>query len=107
MGRKISIHNNTGNRKSWYQRSHDSFNAGPALEHYRCFLFIDVKKNSIIIANTVEFLHSYITQTTLLHEYKLTHAINMLTCALEDALAITNKVQQEAIDDVGQIFEHF
>ena len=106
MGRKIVIHNKTGNRKSWDQRGHDSFNVGLSLKHYRCFSIIDVKTKSLIIDDTVEFLHSYITQPNLTHEDKVTHAINILTCTNQEALAITIQAQLEAIKDVCQIFEH-
>ena len=61
MGSKIVTHNNPGNHNSWDQRSCDGFNSDPALKHYRCFLVIDAKTKSIIISDTVEFMHSYIT----------------------------------------------
>ena len=107
MVKKIVIHNKNGNRKSWDQRDHNGFNAGPDLEHQRCFLVIDAKTKSIIITDAVEFLHSYITQPTLTHEDKVTHAINMLTCPLVEAPAITRQAQLEAIYGVLQIFEHW
>ena len=61
MGSNIFIHTKTGNRKSWDQHGREISNASPALENYLCFSVIDVKKKSIIITDTLEFMHAYIT----------------------------------------------
>ena len=100
MGSKIVIHDKTDNRKSWDQHIRDGSNASLALRHYRCFLVIDSKTKSLIISDTVGFLHSYIPHPTLRHEDKVTHAINNLTCAPKYAPVITIQAKLENIDNV-------
>ena len=62
IGCKIIIHTTSNTRKSWDQRGRGGFSVGPALQHYRCIQAIDRKTNALIVIDTVEYLHEYLTQ---------------------------------------------
>ena len=83
VGCIIIIHNKSNKQRSWYQRGHEGFNVGLGLKHYRCFQAIDRKTKRLIITDTVEFLHEYLTQPMITPENR-THAIHLLTAALKD-----------------------
>ena len=76
IGYKIMIHNTSNKRKSWYQREQEGFIVGPALKHYRCIQAIDIKSKALIITDTAEYLHEYLTQPHITAEYRMTHAIH-------------------------------
>ena len=59
---KIMIHNTSNKRKSWDQRGQEGFSVGPDLQHYRCIQEIDRKAKALIITDTAEYLHRYLTQ---------------------------------------------
>ena len=84
VGCIIIIHNKSNKQRSWYQRGREGFNVGLGLKHYRCFQAIDRKTKRLIITDTVEFLHEYLTQPMITPENRMTHAIHLLTAALKD-----------------------
>ena len=59
---KIIIHNTSNKRKSWDQRGREGFSVGTALQHYRCIQVIYSKTKALIITDTAEYLHEYLTQ---------------------------------------------
>ena len=75
LGFKIMIHNASNTRKSWDQRGREGFIIGPALQHYRCIQAIDGKTKALIITDTDEYLHRYLTQPHITAEDRMTHAI--------------------------------
>ena len=83
LGCKIMIHNTSNTRKSWDQRGREGFSVGPALQHYICIQAIDAKPKALIITDTAEYLHRYLTQPHIIAEYRMTHAIQFLTAALK------------------------
>ena len=79
LGCKIMIHNTSNKKKYWDQRGREGFSVGPALQHYRRIQAIDGKIKALIITDTAEYLHRYLTQPHITSEDKMTHAIQFLT----------------------------
>ena len=98
LGCKIMIHNTSNTRESWDQRGREGFIVGPALQHYRCIQAIDGKTKALIITDTAEYLHRYLTQPHITAEDRMTHAIQFLTAALKDVPASICNSQLAAID---------
>ena len=67
----------THQAQSWDLPGCDGFNIGPLLENFHCFQCINRKTKAIVISNTVEFMHSYHMQPTLIPADHITNAINM------------------------------
>eukprot|EP00804_Cyclotella_cryptica_P030727 CCRYP_009139-RA/>CCRYP_009139-RA protein AED:0.22 eAED:0.22 QI:0/0/0/1/0/0/4/0/733 len=86
MGCPVIIHNKASTRKSWDFRGRDGFSIGPALLHYRCFQVVDSATKNLLISDTVEFRHNFLSQPKLSYEDRLLHAINFLSTAIADAL---------------------
>ena len=57
----VIIHNKVTKKKSWYQCVRDGYYIGPAPKHYLCFNLIDKQTKYIVVADTVYFLHSYLS----------------------------------------------
>ena len=106
LGCKIRIHNTSNTRKSWDQRGREGFSIGPALQHYRCIQVIDAKTKALIITDTAEYLHRYLTQPQITTEDRMTHAIQFLTAAMKDVPAIICNSQLAAIDAARTIFSN-
>ena len=98
------IHNTSNTRKSWDQRGREGFIIGPALQHYRFIQAIDGKTKALIITDTSEYLHRYLTQPQITAEDRMKHAIQFLTSALKDIPASICNSQLAAIDAVRTIF---
>ena len=75
IGYHILIHIKPNNRKSWDFRARYGYSIGPAFEHYRCYRAIDTKTKAKLVSDTVECLHSYLTQTTVTPEDMITHTL--------------------------------
>ena len=78
------IHNTSNKRKYWDQRGREGFCVGPALQHYRFIQSIDGKTKALVITDTAEYLHRYLTQPHITAEYRMTHDIKVLIAALKD-----------------------
>ena len=87
IGYKIMIHTTSNKRKYWDQRGREGFSVGPALKHYHYIQAIDSKTKSLIITDTAEYLHKYLTQPHIIAEDRMTHAIQFLTSAIKDVQA--------------------
>ena len=87
LGCKIMIHNTSNKRKFWDQRGQEGFSVGPALQHYICIQAIDIRTKVLIIKDTAEYLHRYLTQPHTTAEDIMTHAIQFLIAALKDVPA--------------------
>ena len=74
----IIIHTTSNKQKSWDQRGREGFIVGPALHHYRCIKATNSKTKSLIITDTAEYFHAYLTHTHVTEEYRMTHAIHFL-----------------------------
>ena len=74
------------------------------LQHYRCIQAIDSKTRALIITDTTEYLHEYLTQTHVTAEDRMTNAINVLTAELKDVTTIICDSQLTAIEAVREIF---
>ena len=98
------IHNTSNKRKSSDQRGQEVFSVEPALQHYRCIQEIDGKTKVLIITDTDEYLHSYLTQPHITAENRMIHAIKNLTAALKDVPASICNSQLASIDAVRSIF---
>ena len=83
IGCKLIIHTTKNKRKSWDHRGREGFSVGPALEHYRCIQAIDSKTNALIVIDTAEYLHAYLTYPQVMAEDRLNHAIHFLSAALK------------------------
>ena len=106
LGCKIMIHNTSNTRKSWYQRGREGFSVGLALQHYRCIQAIDGKTKALVITDTDEYLHIYLTQPHITAEDRMTHAIIFLTAPLKDVPASICNSKLAAIDAVRAIFSN-
>ena len=61
MGCQVIIHNKATTRKSKDKRGWEGYYVGLAPNHYLCFTLINEQTNTIILADTVEFLHYYLS----------------------------------------------
>ena len=76
IGCKIIIRTTSNKLKYWEQRGRKGFSVGPTLKHYRCIKAIYSKTKALIVTETAEYLHGYITRTHVTAEYRMTHAIH-------------------------------
>ena len=104
LGCKIMIHNTSNKRKYWDQRGREGFSVGPDLHHYQCIQAIDIKTKALIITDTAEYLHKYLTQPHITAEDRMAHAIQFLTAELKDVPASICNSQLAAIEAVRAIF---
>ena len=58
----------------------------------------------MLITDTAEYLHEYITQPSVREEYRMTHAVHFLSTALKDVPNIICDSQIAAIEAVQAIF---
>ena len=63
-------------------------------------------KKALIITDTAEYLHRYLTQPHITAEDRMTHAIQFLTAALKDVPTSICNSQLAAIDAVRSIFKN-
>ena len=99
-------HNTSNTRKSWEQRGREGFSVGPALQHYRCIQAIVGKIKVLIITDTAEYFHIYLTQPHITAEDRMTYTIQFLAAALKDVPAIICNSQLAEIDAVREIFSN-
>ena len=104
IGCKIFIHTTSNNRKSWYQIGREELSVGPALHHYRCIQAIDRKIKALLITDTAEYLHEYLTQTTITSEDRMTQSIHFLSADLKDVPASLCDYQLATIKAFRAIF---
>ena len=97
------IHKKTYNRKSWDFRSKEGWSVGVSFEHYHCQLVIPANTREINVSDTVEFLHNFITTSTLIPEDRILHEINTLSNAIQDKPSATYKTQIQAITKLRDI----
>ena len=107
IGCKIIICTASNKRKSWYQRGREGFSLGPAVQHYRSIQAIDSKTNILIIKDTAEYLHEYLTQPHVTAEDRMTHTIHFLSAALKDVPTSICDSQLAAIESVRTIFTNW
>ena len=98
------IHNTPKKVKYWYQRGREGFSVGPAIQHYRCIQAIDSKTKALIITDTAEYFHKYLTQPHITVEDRMAHAIQFLTAALKDVPASICDSQLAVIEAARAIF---
>ena len=98
IGCNIMIHTTSNKRKSLDQRLREVFSVGPALKHYCCIKAFDGKTKALIITDTAKYLHEYLTQTHIIAEDRMTHAIIFLTAALKDVPTSICDSQLSAIE---------
>ena len=104
---KIIIHTTSSKRKSWDQIGREGFSVGPKIHHYRCIQAIKSKTKSLIITDTSEYVHAYLTQNHVTAEERMTHAIHFLSAALKDFPTIICDSQLAAIEAVWTIFANW
>ena len=78
------IHNTSNKRKSWDKKGREGFSVGSDLQHYICIQANYGKTKALIITDTAEYFHRYLTQTQITAEYRMTHSIQFLTASLKD-----------------------
>ena len=105
IGCKIIIHATSNKRKSWDQRGREGFSVGPALQHYRCIQSIDSKTKELIITDTAEYLHEYLTKPHVTEEYRMTHIMHLLLEAIKDVPTSICDSQLAATEAVRIIFK--
>ena len=103
FGCKITIHNTSNKGYSWNQRGREGFIVGPSIQHYRCIQAIDRKTKALIITDTAEYLHRYLTQPHIKAKDRMTHAVNVLAAAIKDVPEIICNSQLAAIEAVKAI----
>ena len=103
LGCPVMIHNKTSNRKSWYFRSKEGWSVGVSFENYRFQLVIPVDTREINVYDTVEFIHQFITTSTLTPEDRILHRHNTLSSAIKDRHTATYEAQIQAITKLWDI----
>ena len=104
IGCNIILHTTSNKRKSWEQRGREGFSVVLTLQQYRCIQAIDSKTKALIIIDTAEYLHEYLTHPHITAEDRMTHAIHFLTAAIKDVPKIIWDSQLAAIAAVRAIF---
>ena len=104
LGSRVIIHNKAGSRRSWDFRGVEGWSIGPAMVHYRCTKACKATTKAIVISDTVEYIHDYLTQPTLTPEDRITHGLNLLSCALKEAPAASCNAQLDAIKNIQELF---
>ena len=107
LGSPTVIHNKSGTCKSWDFRVRKGFTIGPALKHYCCFQVVDSTKKSIIISDTIEVLHKYLTQPEVTPKDRIVHALNVLSCAVKDNANTVHHEQLLAISKLRNLFDNW
>ena len=103
LGCLVMIHKKTSNRKSWNFCSKEGWSVGVSFEHYRCQLVIPADTREINFSDTVEFLHHFITTSTLIPEDRILHGINTLSSAIKDRPTATYEEKIKAITKLRDI----
>ena len=103
IGCKLIIHTNKNKRKSWDHRGREGFSVGPALQHYRCIQEIDSKTNALIVTDTAEYLHAYLTHPKVTAEDRLNHVIHFFSEALKDLPSSICDSQLAAVEAVRTV----
>ena len=104
IGCKIMTHNTSNKRKYWDRRGREGFSVVPALQHYWCIQAINSRTKSVVITDTAEYLHKYLTQSHITAEDRMAHALQFLTDTLKDVPASICDSQLAAIESVRAIF---
>ena len=95
----IIIYNKPGAPKSWNFHSSKGFGVNPILNHWRYFHFLDGVTNVILISNTVGFLLNYLLQPMVTSGNIIIHALNFLSCAVNDVLVTIHPEKRAAISN--------
>ena len=90
--------------KYWDQRGREGFSVGPSFQHYWCIQAIGSKTKALIITDTAEYLHKYLTQPHITAEDRMKHVIQLLTTALKDVPTSIHDSQLSAIEAAREIF---
>ena len=69
------------------------------------FLCSRQAKKELQVSYTVEFIHVYLTQPTIIPEYRILHAIHFLFSVLKDVPFTLCDSQLAAIDAIQNIFK--
>ena len=77
------------------------------LHHYLCIQAIYSKKKSLLIIDTVEYLHEYLTKPNVTEEDRMTHTIHFLSVTLKYVPNSICNSQLAAIEAVREIFENW
>ena len=77
------------------------------LHHCCCIQEIDSKAKALIITDTVEYLHEYLNQPTVISEDIMTHAIHFLSEDLKDVPTSLCHYQLADIKSVCKIFANW
>ena len=83
IGCKIIIHTTSKNCNPGIKEGREGFIVGPAIHHYHCIQAIGSKKEALIITDTSDYLHEYLTQPSVTSEDRMTHTIHFLSTALK------------------------
>ena len=75
-------------RPSWDFSEKDGWNVGISLEYYSYHLIVAKDTKAVQVSDTVESLHQFFTQPTLMHSDRVLHGMNRLSFALKDTLTI-------------------
>ena len=100
----VLIHIKPNTHLTWDFCGRNGYIIGPALCHYRCHTVVDATTKDEIINDTVEDPRYYVSQLTLTHEDRISHALKFLSCAIQDAPATAHHNQLEAIVKLQELF---
>ena len=77
------------------------------IHHYLCIQIIDSNKKELIITDTAEYLHEYITQPNVTAEDRMIHAIHFLSVSLKDVPKSIFDSQLAPIEAFREIFANW
>ena len=92
------IHKKMATRNSWDFRRKEGWSIGTALDHYRCKQLIPRDTKAVIISDTADFLHEYITVPTVTPTDLILHSINTLTGAIKETSITMYDAQLKVIN---------
>ena len=78
---------------------------GPDFSHYRFFHVVDKTAKATLFSNTVEFHRFHLSQPTLTPSERITYALSILYCIVQDLPAITSNAQLDAITSIKALLE--
>ena len=65
---------------------------------------VDTITKHLIFSNTVEFLHSYLTQSTVPPSNRIVHTLNFMSCNMKDAPDAVHHEQLSATSKLRDLF---
>ena len=68
---------------------------------------MDTTTKSTLISDTIEFRHDYLTQPTITHADRITHALHFLSSALKETPSAVIDTELDAICQLRDLFHNW